>query len=60
MIFRVSIGELTTLLDDEITDERPTPEVAADYLHRCGTEVLRVYTDLPAEALTAQDDDGVE
>ncbi|MGZ4519761.1 MAG: hypothetical protein ACXVX9_00125 [Mycobacteriaceae bacterium] len=51
MIFRVSIGELTTLLDDEITDERPTPEVAADYLHRCATEVLRVYTDLPAEAL---------
>jgi hypothetical protein len=57
VIFRVSIGELTTLLDDEITDERPTPEVAADYLHRCATEVLRVYTDLPAEALAAQDDD---
>jgi hypothetical protein len=52
MIFRVSIGELTTLLDDEINDERPTPEVAADYLHRCATEALRIYTDLPLEALT--------
>lgn len=57
MIFRVSIGELTTLLDDEINDERPTPEVAADYLHRCATEVLRVYSELPAEALTVADDE---
>jgi hypothetical protein len=52
MIFRVSIGELTTLLDDEINDERPTPEVAADYLHRCATECLHIYTELPVEALT--------
>jgi hypothetical protein len=52
VIFRVSIGELTTLLDDEINDERPTPEVAADYLHRCATEVLHLYTELPVEALT--------
>ena len=45
------------VLDDEINDERPTPEVAADYLHRCATEVLRVYSELPAEAVAGADDE---
>ena len=58
MIFRVSIGEIVCLLDDEL-DERPTPEHARDYLKVCGDEVVRVYESLPVEAMTsgAEDDD---
>ena len=49
MIFRVSIGELTSLLDDEL-DERPTPELCRDYLKVCADEALRMYNNLPTEA----------
>lgn len=44
MIFQVRIGDYDALLDDEISTQRPTPEVAADYLHRCATVVLGLYT----------------
>jgi hypothetical protein len=49
MIFRVAIGEIACLMDDEM-DERPTPEHARDYLKVCGDEVLRVYAGLDVEA----------
>lgn len=49
MIYRVSIGELTALLDDEL-DERPTPELSRDYLKVCGDEALRMFEALPSEA----------
>ena len=55
MIFRVSIGEIVSLLDDEL-NERPTPEHARDYLKVCGDEVVRVYEALPVEATTTGDD----
>jgi hypothetical protein len=47
MIFRASIGDLSALLDDEMTDERPTPEVAADYLTRCVQGVTALYEAMP-------------
>lgn len=56
MIFRVSIGEIVALLDDEL-NERPTPEHARDYLKVCGDEVVRVYEALPVEATTGDDSD---
>lgn len=56
MIFRVSIGDIACLLDDEL-DERPTPEHARDYLKACGDEVVRVYEALPVEAMTSGEDD---
>ena len=60
MIFRASINDMDVLLDDEITDSRPTPECAADYLHRCVEQVVALYSSLPdAEpaAHTASEDD---
>ena len=56
MIFRVAIGEIACLLDDEM-DERPTPEHARDYLKVCGDEVLRVYAGLDVEAAEASSDE---
>lgn len=47
MIYRVSIGELTALLDDEMDDERPTPEVSRDYLRACADQVIALYEALP-------------
>ena len=58
MIFRASIGELAILLDDEMSDERPTPERAQDYLTRCVTEVVRMFELMPdAEPATPEGDD---
>jgi hypothetical protein len=57
VIYRVSIHEIAVLLDDEMVEERPTPEVAADYIRRCATEVLRVYSELPDGALIVGADD---
>ena len=56
MVFRISIGGITTLLDDEMTDERPTPEHARDYLRACTDEDLRIYEALPAEASADTED----
>ena len=56
MIFRVAIGEIACLLDDEM-DERPTPEHARDYLKVCGDEVLRVYAGLDIETAEASSDE---
>jgi hypothetical protein len=47
MIYRACIGDYSVLLDDELTDERPTPEVAADYLARCVDQVLKMYDAIP-------------
>ena len=47
MIFRASIGELNVLLDDEMVDERPTPEQAEDYLGRCVRSVVKMYDAMP-------------
>lgn len=57
MIFRVSIGDLTALLDDELTDERPTPEVSRDYLKACGDQVLAMYEALPDGLVVDTDGD---
>ena len=54
MIFRVSIGELSALLDDEMV-ERPTPEVSRDYLKACSDQVLALYEALP-DGLTIDSD----
>ena len=51
MIFRVSLGDINVLLDDDITDERPTPEVCRDFLRACADEALRTYNELPTEAI---------
>lgn len=55
MIFRASIGDLNVLLDDEMTDERPTPEVAADYLGRCVSGVMKLYDAMP-DGITVDSD----
>ena len=55
MIFRASIGDVTALLDDEITDERPTPEHARDYLRACSDETLRLFSALPDAEPAATD-----
>ena len=47
MIFRASIGDLNVLLDDEMTEERPTPEQAEDYLGRCVRGVVKLYEAMP-------------
>ena len=58
MIYRASIGDLTILLDDEMVEERPTPEVAQDYLTRCATEVVKLYEQIPdPEPATGNTDD---
>lgn len=49
MIFRVSLGDLSVLLDDEL-EERPTPEHCRDYLKACTDEALRAYNELPSAA----------
>ena len=51
MIFRVSIGDVAVLLDDEL-EERPTPEHCRDYLKACTDEAARLYNLLPTEATT--------
>ena len=43
MIFQCRIGDYESLLDDEMSDSRPTPEHAADYLTRCAQIVLGLY-----------------
>ena len=43
MIYRASIGDCTALLDDEMTDERPTPEHSRDYLRACSDQVIALY-----------------
>jgi len=58
MIFRASVGELHVLLDDEMCDERPTPEVAADYLTRCIQGVTALYEAMPDEAVIPVDTEG--
>lgn len=59
MIYRASIGELCILLDDEMIEERPTPEVAEDYLTRCINGVIEMYTQIPdPEPAQASDDGG--
>ena len=50
MIYRASIGELCILLDDEMVDERPTPEVANDYLTRVAAQVVKLYNEIPDTA----------
>ena len=52
MIYRVSIGDINVLLDDEMTDERPTPEVARDYLRACSDQAETIYGALPEVATT--------
>ena len=56
MIYRVSIGELTALLDDELTDERPTPEVTRDYLKVCADQVVALYEALPDGVMVDPDE----
>ena len=59
MIYRVSIGDLVNvLLDDEMTQERPTPEVARDYIRACSDEALRTYNETPAALIVTDGDDG--
>ena len=43
MIFQTRIGEFEAMLDDEITDQRPTPEQALDYLTRCAQITYSLY-----------------
>jgi len=57
MIYRVSLGDLTALLDDEITDERPTPEVSRDYLKACADQVMGLYNTLPEAATNGSADE---
>lgn len=44
MIYQCRIGDYDALLDDEMSDQRPTPEQAADYLTRCASVVIGLYT----------------
>jgi hypothetical protein len=57
MIFRVSIGELAALLDDEMV-ERPTAEVSRDYLKACSDQVLALYEALPDGVIADPESDG--
>jgi hypothetical protein len=43
MIFTCRIGDYETGLDDELVEERPTPELALDYLTRCAQVVHAMY-----------------
>ena len=43
MIFSARVDDCEVLLDDEMTDQRPTPEAASEYLHRAVSEVLTLY-----------------
>ena len=43
MIFTCRVGDYECMLDDELTDERPTPELALDYLTRCAQVVHGMY-----------------
>ena len=53
MIFRVNIGDVAVLLDDEL-DERPTPEHCRDYLKACTDEAARLYDLLPTTEASDQ------
>jgi len=55
MIFRCQIGDLSALLDDEMVDERPTPEVSRDYLRACSDQVLAIYQAMPDAAVVDGD-----
>lgn len=44
MIFTCRVGDYEAMLDDELTDERPTPELALDYLTRCAQVTVGMYT----------------
>ena len=49
MILQVAIGsDVNITFDDEITDERPTPEVVDDYLSRLRQQALIAYLALPS------------
>jgi hypothetical protein len=43
VIFTCRVGDYEAMLDDELTDERPTPELALDYLTRCAQVVHGMY-----------------
>ena len=55
IIFQANIGDLRVTLDDEMVDERPTPEVAADYLSRCVSGVVKLYEAIPDGVIVDSD-----
>ena len=52
MIFQCSIGDLTSTIE---TDEHVTPECALDYLNRCADAVHRIFTAIPDDAPTGDE-----
>lgn len=47
MIYSVRIGEIEASIDDELTEERPTPEVVADYLTRVAQTAVGTWVAIP-------------
>ena len=48
MILQVKISDtIELIMDDEITDQRPTPEVMADYLTRLTQSAVVAWMALP-------------
>lgn len=52
MILEVTIGESICIrMDDEMTEQRPTPEQVEDYLTRMSRSAVKTYVDLPAASM---------
>ena len=56
MIYRCVIGSMVEILLDDELDERPTPEVARDYIRACSDEALRTYLAIPDSVAVKADD----
>lgn len=58
MILEVTIGESICIrMDDEMTDQRPTPEQVEDYLTRMSRTAVKTYVDLPTPSHAQPGDD---
>lgn len=49
MIYQVSIGDVTTTMDDDQNDNAPMPDFAVDYLTQCARVAWATYSEMVAD-----------
>jgi hypothetical protein len=58
MIYQIRLGDtVDVMIDDEMTEQRPTPEVAADYLTRIAQTALGTWLAMPSETVVVGPDE---